>query len=114
MDARGSPVHDVAVADVADRDGRAGRPPVAPAGRGSRSHAHPLGGDDPDRAGLLDTPRRVINAYPTSGLPGRSSVPAALFEEIAGYDEIVVLRDIRFVSPADCWRCIGRAHTDTC
>ena len=55
-------------------------------------------GDDPTREGLLDTPERVARAW----FAGYNEVPSQLlercFEEIAGYDEIVLLRDIRFES----------------
>lgn len=58
-------------------------------------------GDDPDREGLLDTPARVVRAY-EQWFAGYGEEPgehlARTFEEVAGYDEIVVLRDIRFVS----------------
>src|SRR5262245_6571319 len=58
-------------------------------------------GDDPAREGLLDTPARVVRAY-EEWFAGYQNDPEALlqrtFEEIGGYDEIVVLRDIRFTS----------------
>jgi len=58
-------------------------------------------GDDPTREGLLDTPERVARAY-EEWFAGYNEVPSQLiercFEEIAGYDEIVLLRDIRFES----------------
>ena len=56
-------------------------------------------GDDPAREGLLNTPERVVRAY-EEWFAGYDEDPAQLldrcFEEIAGYDEIVLLRDIRF------------------
>jgi GTP cyclohydrolase I len=58
-------------------------------------------GDDPDREGLRATPARVARAY-EEWFSGYQDDPRAYlqrtFEEIAGYDEMVLLRDIRFES----------------
>src|SRR5438270_1372104 len=58
-------------------------------------------GDDPDREGLLDTPRRVARAWQEYAR-GYGEDPAAhlsrTFEEVGGYDEIVLLKDIPFQS----------------
>ena len=58
-------------------------------------------GDDPDREGLLDTPARVARSYKEL-FEGYESDPRAYlertFEEVGGYDQLVVLKDIRFVS----------------
>jgi GTP cyclohydrolase IA len=58
-------------------------------------------GDDPEREGLLETPARVTRAL-EEFFAGYAEDPAAIlqksFEEIEGYDEMVVLRDIRFES----------------
>jgi len=58
-------------------------------------------GDDPDREGLWETPARVARAL-EEYFSGYAEDPAAVllksFAEIAGYDEMVVLRDIRFES----------------
>ncbi|MFM9014044.1 MAG: GTP cyclohydrolase I FolE [Gemmatimonadota bacterium] len=58
-------------------------------------------GDDPDREGLLDTPERVVRAY-EEWFAGYHEDPVSIlertFEETEGYDEMVVLRDIRFES----------------
>ncbi len=58
-------------------------------------------GDDPDREGLLDTPDRVVRAY-QEYFAGYEEDPVELlqrtFEETDGYDEMVILRDIRFES----------------
>jgi GTP cyclohydrolase I len=58
-------------------------------------------GDDPDREGLLDTPARVARSY-AELFSGYDSAPHAYlertFSEVAGYDEMVVLRNIRVVS----------------
>ena len=55
-------------------------------------------GDDPEREGLIGTPDRVARAY-EEFFAGYREDPAALlrttFEEVAGYDEMIVLRDIR-------------------
>ena len=72
-------------------------------------------GDDPDREGLLDTPGRVARAWEEFGA-GYSQDPkdilARTFEEIAGYDEMVVLRNIGFESHCEhhMLPIIGRAH----
>ena len=58
-------------------------------------------GDDPDREGLLDTPRRVAKAwreYARGYGEDPSEHLARTFEEVGGYDEIVLLRDIPFQS----------------
>jgi GTP cyclohydrolase I len=58
-------------------------------------------GDDPDREGLLDTPRRVARAW-REYAKGYGEDPAKhlrrTFEEVGGYDEIVILKDIPFQS----------------
>ncbi|MFC0589080.1 GTP cyclohydrolase I FolE [Novosphingobium aquiterrae] len=58
-------------------------------------------GDDPDREGLLDTPARVGRAW-KEYCSGYDEDPALhlqrTFEEVAGYDEVVLLRDIPFHS----------------
>ena len=58
-------------------------------------------GDDPDREGLLDTPARVARSYKEL-FQGYESDPRAYlertFEEVGGYNQLVVLKDIRFVS----------------
>ncbi len=58
-------------------------------------------GDDPEREGLLDTPRRVARAW-KEYCAGYADDPAhhlaRVFEEVGGYDEIVLLKDIPFQS----------------
>ena len=72
-------------------------------------------GDDPDREGLLDTPRRVAKAW-REYCSGYGDEPAKhlarVFEEVGGYDEIVLLRDIPFQSHCEHHMApiIGRAH----
>jgi GTP cyclohydrolase IA len=72
-------------------------------------------GDDPAREGLVDTPSRVVRAY-EEFFAGYEIDPVALlertFEETDGYDEIVLLRDIRLESHCEHHMVpiIGRAH----
>jgi GTP cyclohydrolase I len=72
-------------------------------------------GDDPDREGLRDTPRRVIKAY-RELFAGYATDPrtylARTFEEVGGYDELVILKDIRVVSFCEHHMLpfLGRAH----
>lgn len=72
-------------------------------------------GDDPGREGLLDTPSRVVKAY-EDWFSGYASDPAEYmrrtFEEVAGYDELIVLRDIEFESHCEHHMApiVGRAH----
>jgi GTP cyclohydrolase I len=58
-------------------------------------------GDDPSREGLRDTPKRVVKAFEEffSGYrEDASSVLSRVFEEVHGYDDIVLVRDIPFSS----------------
>ena len=72
-------------------------------------------GDDPSREGLLDTPRRVAKAY-REFFSGYGVDPTLVlkrtFEETDGYDEMIVLKDIRFESHCEHHMApiIGRAH----
>jgi GTP cyclohydrolase I len=72
-------------------------------------------GDDPDREGLVGTPARVVNAY-REWFSGYDQAPTEYlqrtFEEVAGYDEMVVLRDIRLESHCEHHMApiIGRVH----
>jgi len=72
-------------------------------------------GDDPAREGLLDTPKRVVKAY-RDWFSGYDTDPreylARTFEEVAGYDEMIVLRDISFESHCEHHMApiIGKAH----
>jgi GTP cyclohydrolase I len=72
-------------------------------------------GDDPNREGLLDTPRRVVEAYEElfagyGGDPGEAL--ARVFKEVEGYSDIVVVRDIPFVSHCEHHVApfFGKAH----
>ena len=72
-------------------------------------------GEDPAREGLLETPKRVVEAY-SDWFSGYAIDPRAYlkrtFEEMGGYDEMVVLRDIEFESHCEHHMApiIGRAH----
>jgi len=72
-------------------------------------------GDDPTREGLLDTPERVVKAY-REWFGGYAVDPGEYlrrtFKEVAGYDELVVLRGIDFESHCEhhIAPIIGRAH----
>ena len=72
-------------------------------------------GDDPAREGLRDTPRRVARAWREycAGYGEDPSIHLArVFEEVGGYDEIVLLKDIPFQSHCEHHMApiIGRAH----
>ncbi len=106
---------------------RAKARPAAPeagaaAGRPSRAEAEAAvrtlirwAGDDPEREGLVGTPARVVRAY-EEWFAGNFENPQEYlqrtFEEVAGYDEIVLLRDIRFESHCEhhIAPIIGRVH----
>jgi len=72
-------------------------------------------GDDPDREGLRGTPARVVRAY-EEWFAGYFEDPREYlqrtFEEVAGYDDIVVVRDIKFHSHCEHHMVpiIGKAH----
>jgi GTP cyclohydrolase IA len=72
-------------------------------------------GDDPGREGLRDTPARVVRAY-EEWFSGYGADPDEMlrrtFEEVEGYDEMVVLRDIPFESCCEHHMApiIGKAH----
>ena len=72
-------------------------------------------GEDPERPGLLGTPGRVTRAYEEwFGGYGRdpAEVPRTTFDETGGYDEVVLLRDVGFVSHCEHHLApiVGRAH----
>src|SRR6201989_1488969 len=72
-------------------------------------------GDNPDREGLLGTPDRVVRAY-EEFFSGYDDDPREMlrrtFEEVEGYDEVVVLRDIRLESHCEHHMVpiIGKVH----
>jgi GTP cyclohydrolase IA len=106
---------------LADR-GAAKRPNGPDAVRPSREEAEEAvrtllrwAGDDPAREGLLGTPDRVVRSF-EEFFSGYDDDPVAYlertFEEVEGYDEMIVLRDIRFESHCEHHLApiIGRAH----
>ena len=72
-------------------------------------------GDDPDREGLIETPDRVIKAY-ENFFAGYNNDPREIlskeFQEVDGYDEMIVLKDIRLESHCEHHLVpfIGTAH----
>lgn len=72
-------------------------------------------GDNPDREGLLDTPKRVVDAWSELfGGYGKDAVEMLerVFEEVEGYDDIVLVRDIPFHSHCEHHAVpfVGKAH----
>lgn len=72
-------------------------------------------GDDPTREGLLDTPRRVVKAYEElfKGYnQDAGEVLSRVFEDVAGYDDMVLVRDIPFHSHCEHHMVpfVGKAH----
>ena len=72
-------------------------------------------GDDPTREGLLETPKRVIKAY-EEFFAGYDMDPDEIlnktFEEVAGYDEMIIIKDIRLESHCEHHMVpiLGKAH----
>ena len=72
-------------------------------------------GDDPNREGLLDTPKRVVNSY-EEFFSGYAMDPYEIlnktFEEIAGYDEMIIIKDIQLESTCEHHMApiLGKAH----
>jgi GTP cyclohydrolase I len=99
-----------------------GEDALARASRPSRAEAEAAvrtllrwAGDDPSREGLLDTPQRVVKAYEEwfSGYGAEpEEVLARTFEDVEGYDDIVLLRGIRLESTCEHHMApiIGKAH----
>lgn len=72
-------------------------------------------GDDPQREGLIDTPKRVVKAYKElfSGYElAAEDVLGRTFEEVAGFDDIVLVKDIPFHSHCEhhMLPVVGHAH----
>ena len=94
--------------------GDAGRPSRAEAEAAVRTLIR-WAGDDPEREGLLGTPDRIVRSY-REFFSGYDEDPVALlqrtFEETDGYDEIVMLKDIRFESHCEhhIAPIIGKVH----
>jgi GTP cyclohydrolase I len=106
-----TPFSDLNDAGRADQPGRPSRAEAEAAVRTLIQWA----GDDPTREGLLDTPARVARSY-EDFFRGYGEDPEAIltrtFEEIEGYDEMVILRDIRLESHCEHHMVpiIGVAH----
>jgi len=95
---------------------------AAPAGRPSREEAEAAVrtllsyiGDDPNREGLIDTPKRVVRAYDELYSGYHKQVDGILdrvFEEVGGYKDVVVLRDIPFYSHCEHHMVpfVGKVH----
>jgi GTP cyclohydrolase I len=72
-------------------------------------------GDDPDREGLIDTPKRFVKAY-DDWFKGYKEDPEEVlsrtFEEVEGYDDLVLLKDIRLESHCEhhVAPILGKAH----
>lgn len=98
-----------------DEDNPAGKAPVPGEVQAAVRTLIEWAGDDPEREGLLDTPSRVARAWKEYCL-GYTEDPAVhlsrIFEEVGGYDEIVLLRDIPFQSHCEHHMApiIGVAH----
>jgi GTP cyclohydrolase IA len=84
-----------------DEDDPRGKPPVPEEVQEAIRTLIRWAGDDPTREGLLDTPSRVARAWKEYCL-GYGEDPAVhlsrIFEEVGGYDEVVLLKDIPFQS----------------
>ena len=99
---------------TASRDGTQPAPTQAEAEAAIRTLIR-WAGDEPDREGLRDTPARVARSY-LEFFDGYTQDPVALlertFEEVEGYDEIILLRDIRLESHCEHHMVpiIGHAH----
>ena len=72
-------------------------------------------GEDPNREGLLDTPRRVVKSY-AEHFAGYTKTPedalSTVFEEVEGYDELVLVSDIEVYSHCEHHMVpfVGKAH----
>ncbi len=84
-----------------DEDTPNGKPPVPEHVQDAIRTLIRWAGDDPEREGLLDTPKRVARAW-REYCQGYGEDPAIhlerIFEEVGGYDEVVLLKDIPFQS----------------
>ena len=97
---------------------RKAKKPRKPSRKQAEEAVHTLllwAGEDPGREGLLDTPKRVARAY-EDWFSGYKDNPVGFlkrtFKEVEGYDEMIVLRDIEFVSHCEHHMApiIGKAH----
>ena len=106
------------IAKLNDRSEASRKAPARPSRENAEEAVRTLlrwAGDYPEREGLLGTPGRVVRAY-EEWFAGYFEDPRdylkRTFEEVAGYDEIVLLRDIRFESHCEhhIAPIIGRVH----
>jgi GTP cyclohydrolase I len=101
--------------DDDDEDVARGKVPVPPHVRDAIRTLIEWAGDDPSREGLLDTPKRVARAW-KEYCQGYGEDPAShlarQFEEVGGYNELVLLKDIPFQSHCEHHMApiIGKAH----
>jgi len=102
---------------VASKPGKTPKP-RKPSRKKAEDAIHTLllwAGEDPRREGLLDTPKRVAKAY-EDWFSGYRQDPVQYllrtFEEVEGYDEMIILRDISFESHCEHHMApiIGKAH----
>lgn len=104
--------------DIVEREARRHDVPAKPSRDEAEAAVRTLiawAGDDPTREGLLDTPRRVVKAYEELFAGYREDAGQALsrvFEEVDGYHDIVLVRDIPFVSHCEHHIApfFGKAH----
>jgi GTP cyclohydrolase I len=95
-------------------EGSTARPSEAEAEQAVRTLLRYIG-EDPDREGLLDTPMRVVKSYKElfSGYgQNADEVLGRTFEEVSGYDDMVLVKDIPFFSHCEHHMVpiIGKAH----
>lgn len=106
---------DQTTGQVPDGSGNVSKEEIPPAVLSAVKELILWAGDDPEREGLSDTPGRVARAY-REYFRGYHEDPGQhlmrTFEEVGGYDEIVILRDIPFQSHCEHHMApiIGRAH----
>jgi GTP cyclohydrolase I len=104
--------------DIVTRSARRHDAPVKPSRAEAEAAVRTLiawAGDDPTREGLIDTPRRVVKAYEELFAGYGEDAGHALsrvFAEVEGYEDIVLVRDIPFVSHCEHHIApfFGKAH----
>lgn len=99
---------------ISNRNNKIARPSVKEAEAAVRTLIA-WAGDNPNREGLLETPKRVVNAYREffSGYDvNPDEILGKTFEEVEGYDDIVLLKDMRLESHCEHHMVpfIGKAH----
>lgn len=101
-----------------DTDAANSEPPARPDRASAEEAVRTLirwAGDDPNREGLLDTPARVARAYEeffAGYLKDPVEILSRTFSEVEGYDEMIVMNDIRFESHCEHHMApiIGKVH----